>query len=274
MTEERNLGIDRHRQARGLGEGNTGPNPVQPPKRKYYTFTLFNYDDEVKIELNRQLGVLCDKYQYGEEICPTTGRPHLQGFINLKKPRRITELKRVVNNPKFIPCNGSEADNLRYTSKDHIVTRYGFPKPIKIIEVLRPWQAEVEKLCFTEPDDRKVFWYWEPIGNVGKSAFIKYMVVKHNALVCQGGKHSDIINLVFNTDMDKSNIVLFDIPRAHRGNISYSALECIKTGMVCNTKYETGVKVFNPPHIIVFANFPPENPESLSEDKWMITELT
>lgn len=273
MTEETNLGKNRQRKARGLGEGNTGPNPVQLPRRKYYTFTLFNYDDEVKIELNRQLVTLCDKYQYGEEICPTTGRPHLQGFVNLKKPRRITELKRVVNQPKFIPCSGNEEHNLRYTSKDGIVTRYGFPAPIEIITVLRPWQAEVEKLCFTKPDDRTVFWYWEPVGKVGKSAFIKYMAVKHRAIVCQGGKHSDIINLIFNTDMDKSNIVLFDIPRAHRGNISYSALECIKTGMVCNTKYETGFKVFNPPHIIVFANFPPECPENLSEDKWMITEL-
>lgn len=270
MEKSGTLGKNRQKKNREE-EGNTGPLP-QPTRKTFYCFTLFNFTEDIKIELNRQLGIICLKYKYGEEICPTTNKPHLQGFFHLKKAMRITEIK-LVGNPHLEPCKGNEEQNIRYVSKDGIVTSFGYPKPIKIIENLRPWQAEIERLCFTEPDDRKVFWFWESVGNVGKSAFIKYMVVKHNALVCQGGKHSDIINLVFNTDMDKSNILLFDIPRAHKGNISYSALECIKTGMVCNTKYETGVKVFNSPHILIFANFPPECPENLSADKWVVREL-
>jgi hypothetical protein len=43
--------------------------------------------------------------------------------------------------------------------------------------------------------------------------------------------------------------------------------------MICNTKYETGVKVFNSPHIFVFANFPPDKPDELSNDRWIIKEL-
>ena len=43
--------------------------------------------------------------------------------------------------------------------------------------------------------------------------------------------------------------------------------------MICNTKYETGVKIFNSPHIICFANFPPDNLEQLSADRWIITNL-
>jgi len=125
----------------------------------------------------------------------------------------------------------------------------------------------------SEPDDRKIYWFYETIGNVGKSALVKYLVVKYNCLFCQGGKESDIMNLVFNRDMDATNCVIFDIPRAHRGNVSYSALENIKNGLVCNTKYETGVKIFNSPHIICFANFPPSKPEELSQDRWIITEL-
>jgi hypothetical protein len=81
------------------------------------------------------------------------------------------------------------------------------------------------------------------------------------------------MNLVFNQDMDACRGVFFDIPRSNRGNISYASLECIKNGMVCNTKYETGVKVFNSPHIFIFANFEPEEPDKLSADRWIITEL-
>jgi len=260
----------RQKKAKGE-EGNTEPLP-QPIRKTFYCFTLFNFNDDIKIELNRQLELICVKYKYGEEICPDTKKAHLQGFFHLKKAMRITEIK-LINNPHLEGCKGSEEQNVNYVSKDGIVTSFGFPKPIKVIEILRPFQAEIEKLCLTEPDERKIYWFWESVGNTGKSAFIKYMIVKNKALLCQGGKHSDIINLVFNTDMDRSNIILFDIPRAHKGHISYSALECIKNGMVCNTKYETGVKVFNSPHIIIFANFPPDDPELLSNDRWVIKEL-
>lgn len=73
--------------------------------------------------------------------------------------------------------------------------------------------------------------------------------------------------------MNVCNCIIFDIPRNHGGNISYDTLECIKNGMVCNTKYETGVKLFNPPHVIVFANELPSDTEKLSADRWIIKEL-
>ena len=106
-----------------------------------------------------------------------------------------------------------------------------------------------------------------------KLVFVLFMNVKHKVLFCCGGKYSDIMNLVFNQDMNECSCVIFDIPRANKGHISYSALESIKNGMVCNTKYETGVKVFNSPHVIVFANFPPDDESMLSDDRWLITEL-
>ena len=73
--------------------------------------------------------------------------------------------------------------------------------------------------------------------------------------------------------MEKAKCIFWDLPRSTRGSISYSTLESVKNGLVCNTKYETGVKAFNPPHIIVFANFPPEKVEELSADRWKITCL-
>lgn len=274
------LGENRQEKAKG-GEGNTGTSP-QPCRKTFYCFTLYPKQDTsnnlledldlLKATVNRQLESICKKFFYGEEICPHTKRLHLQGFMALKKPMRITEIK-LANNPRMEACKGTEEQNMTYCGKDQKVTKFGYPKEIKIITELRPYQQKIEKLCLTEPDDRSIYWFWEPVGNIGKSVFIKYMVVKYHATLCQGGKHSDIINLIFNTDMDKCSSVIFDIPRAHKGNISYSALECIKNGMVCNTKYETGVKVFNSPHVIIFANFPPENPELLSSDRWVIEEL-
>jgi len=101
---------------------------------------------------------------------------------------------------------------------------------------------------------------------------MKYLVVKHGALPCIGGKFGDIMNLVFNQDMEKSNIVIFNIPRGHKALVNYAALESVKDGMIVNNKYETGFKVFNPPHVVVFANFPPDRTH-LSEDRWVVEEL-
>lgn len=262
---------DLGKKRQGVEEGNTGTSSTQKQgiRHTFYCFTLFNYE-EIEIDLNRQLILLCRKFLYGRELCPTTGKKHLQGFMALKKPMRITELK-LVGKPHLIPTIGSEEQNIKYCSKSGDIVKY--PAPINIISALRPWQSDIEQIFFQEPDDRKIYWFWESIGGIGKSSFVKYMVVRHGCLFCNGGKHADLINLVFNANMDNCRAIIWDLPRSTKGHISYNTLECIKNGLVCNTKYETGVKAFNPPHIFIFANYPPEEPDKLSADRWIIQEL-
>jgi len=262
-----------------VGDGNnvTSPNPQYK-----YDFVINNWtDDEFKF-LCQTMNSVAKKCVVSSEIGEENGTPHLQCYVSLKKKMRIVNLRelqglhrasfrKVRNEAALIDyCNhtGIYADK-----QGEVLFTIGMPRPIKIISVLRPWQAKIEAIYNGEPDDRKIYWFWEPIGNVGKSAFVKYMIIKHKALFCDGGKKSDLINLVFNNDMDICKCVIWDLPRGTKGNISYATLECVKNGMVCNTKYETGVKCFNPPHIFVFANFPPDDPEQLSPDRWVITEL-
>lgn len=252
-------------------------NTVDPGSSKNacyrYDFVLNNWEEEECANIQTFIREKCKKGGYGKEV-GESGTPHLQGAIWLKVKERITSLKKEAGfaRASFRPMRNEKALEA-YIQKDGDAWLHGFPKPIRIIKELRPWQAEIEQLCLTEPDERTINWFWEPIGGIGKSAFCKYLVIKRQALYCSGGKHSDLMNLVFNQDMDATEIVIFDIPRAHKGHISYSALESIKNGLVCNTKYETGSKVFNSPHIIVFANFPPEDMSMLSEDRWNIVEL-
>jgi len=243
----------------------------QDSRHTYYAITVHNYS-EIELAVKNRLVDICKKFVYGREICPTTGNKHLQGFLSLKKPMRGTELK-IPGNPHYEACIASAESNEEYCKKDGDYITHGYPKPIEIISELYPWQKNIETIFLQKPDKRKIYWFWEETGNIGKTEFVKYMVIKHKALFCSGGKHADLMNLVFNQNMDECTGVLFDIPRAHRGHISYTALESIKNGMVCNTKYETGVKIFNSPHIFVFANYPPEDPDMLSADRWVITEL-
>lgn len=269
---EQDLGGDRRE------EGNTHqPPPRQVPKRKNHFFTWNNYTEEQIEELLssfRRLGAL--KWAFQEEICPTTGTPHLQGMVMFPRELRDTVWDKTgrAHWEKLRKEDGEYQLKEKSRKPNGRQWTYGFPKPVRIIEKLYPWQEKVEAIYKTEPDDRKVFWFWEAKGNVGKSAFVKYMVVKYGCLFCDGGKKADLINLVFNANMDDTRCIMWDIPRASRNNISYSTIEAIKNGLVCNTKYETGVKAFNPVHVFVFANFPPDfNEEGLSEDRWVLTEL-
>lgn len=253
-----------------IGQGKPIPKPVNPAI--YWCFTLNNWTKDELDSICSKCSKFCSFAIIGSEV-GESGTPHLQGyveFIKKSRPVGVFDNKRI----HFEKCKGDRADNVKYCSKDgNVVFSLGMPKPIKIINNLYEWQKKIEDLILTEPDDRSVHWYYDKKGNIGKSAFIKYCAVKHNVLFCCGGKMADIMNLVFNQDMDNCNCIIFDIPRANEGCVSYSALESIKNGMVCNTKYETGMKLFNAPHLICFANFPPENLQKLSADRWNITNL-
>ena len=258
-------------------DGNTNsstPTTKQSNQLKTWFFTYNNYtvDDIERIET--VFKVIALKYRFQEET-GTNGTPHLQGNVWLKKSMRYSEFKL----PKAIHWEKTrnETAAAAYCGKDATRTgkifEFGFPKPVKIISELRPYQKVIESIFMEEPDDRTVYWFWEPEGNVGKSAFCKYMCVKYGVLFCNGGKVGDLVNLVFNADMDTSKAVIWDIPRASKAGISYAAVEQIKNGLICNTKYETGNKVFNAPHIFIFANFPPQERENLSADRWCVYKI-
>ena len=123
-----------------------------------------------------------------------------------------------------------------------------------------------------QPDNRKIYWLWSHRGEMGKSTMTKHLVVNHKAVFCSSGKQSDIINVIHNSDMDVSKIVVFDLPRQNGNKVAYAAIESIKNGLICNTKFETGFKAFDPPHVVVFSNAPPLY-ETMSADRFIVTQL-
>ena len=235
-----------------------------------WCFTLNNWTELEYSSIVPIFRSNCKVLIIGAEI-GDNGTPHLQGYCEFKTKVRPKSLfnERI----HWEKARGNKKQNLDYCSKEgKILISFGCPKPLSLITELYPWQLDIEKLIQTTPDDRSIYWYWDADGNVGKTQFMKYCVAKYKALPCIGGKFTDIMNLVFNQDMDETECCIFNVPRGHRECISYSSLEAIKDGIVVNTKYETGYKLFNSPHVIVFANFPPDM-DALSKDRWIIKEL-
>jgi len=264
--------------------GNSRPKPNRCSPAKGWVFTWNNYSEDWEKLLKDQFGssgssgskVL--KYVVGEEV-GENGTPHLQGYILFKdKLRPLSLFSPTLDWGKkchWAAAKGSPQQNYEYCTKDGKFISFGFPKPVRTITDLRPWQKRIVDMCLEEPDDRSIHWYWESTGNIGKSALCKYMHIKMKAIICQSGKENDILYHIMQSSIEEMDpgIVIYDIPRSHEGHISYAGLEQIKNGMIFSAKYESGSKVFNPPHIVIFANFPPAFPERMSSDRWKITEL-
>lgn len=54
--------------------------------------------------------------------------------------------------------------------------------------------------------------------------------------------------------------------------LNYSTIEKIKDGIFVNTKYESNMKFYTPPKVVVFMNEYP-NMKKLSEDRYEIYEI-
>lgn len=266
-----------------VGEvGNTNPSPPskkQVNKAIKWVFTYNNYDPLEIVPIVSTFEQYCSKYIFQEET-GEEGTPHLQGSIWLKVKMRPTELK--LSKKIHWSLMKDEIGSLLYCSKED--TRTGkiykskniiIPKPLNIITTLRPFQQSLENILLEEPNDRSIIWVADRKGSIGKSAFCKYLVHKYDALYITEGKKSDIINLVYNyCEVSKKylTIVILDVPRENGNNISYKSLEEIKNGLICNTKYETGNTVINPPHIVVFANEYPDNTKWTS-DRYQVYDV-
>lgn len=79
-----------------------------------YCFTHFNYTDEIEKAL-QECG--CDYGVYKPEKCPTTGRPHLQGYLYWKNKKRGGALLEKFPGGEWRVCRGNTTQNFDYCSK-------------------------------------------------------------------------------------------------------------------------------------------------------------
>jgi len=101
-----------------------------------------------------------------------------------------------------------------------------------------------------------------------------YMIDQMNATEVSGCK-KDItcgIQKLIEAQGQCPPIVLVDIPRDGAKYVSYAGLEKIKDGKFFSEKYESGMCRFNKPHIVCFANDPPQW-ESMSLDRWVVFDV-
>lgn len=86
---------------------------------KFYVFTKFNCDSSIETEFQESLKLICQEFQYSHEICPETGKPHLQGQIILHTKMRKSQIVKFKHlNMYLANQKGNQSSNDLYICKN------------------------------------------------------------------------------------------------------------------------------------------------------------
>lgn len=226
---------------------------------------------------------LIEKLCVGEEICPTTGTPHLQGWLRLFKkniPRTHLGLPKQIH-WTAMSRDATEKQNTMYCTKGrgNILT-WGIPSLWKrTIKDMKPWMAELLTILSSPLEEgiafRTVYWLWEPAGNTGKTVFQQAVYHMLEGVVAIEGKATDVKHFV--ADCTKKTgatpkIIFLNVPRCDQEFVSYGAIEKVKDMFFMSGKYEGSLVSGPRPHVMVFANTPPEQAK-MSADRWQVGQI-
>lgn len=262
------------------GECKSPPGPQGSPA-KNWTLRWSNYPSNWKdIIVPEFQSHGCLGYCIGEEICPTTGTPHLQGHAEFKNKLRWSVFKTIPKGVEWQARRGNRQSNDEYCSKEGKAIAWGTCKVTKKYTVditLYEWQIKIVKeILDVEPDDRTIWNVWEPDGCAGKTTFQKWIFLNYQNVVVLSGKASDMKNGIIAYEELKGElpkIVLINIPRCQdTDHISWQGIEEIKDMFFFSPKYQSGMICGPNPHMIIFSN--EELPRyKLSDDRWKFMRI-
>lgn len=276
--------------------GNTKPPKIQCVQGKRWCFTFNNYTQEQLEQLEQSLKQAKVKYIFSRER-GEEGTDHLQGYLESEKKMRPSQIKLPFrwNLIHWEKAKGGRKANVEYCSKERDIGPWGnnaYPrdplwnqwfftnglKPGRKLKLIKPtylWEQKILEDIVREPDDRTIHWIWSAQGNMGKTQFCKYLVVKHDACVLHG-KGGDIRHGLAEWIKDKGkfpDVVVYPIPRCfNQEYLSYEGLENIKDMFFYSGKYEGGQVCGPSPHLYVFANTLPDT-SKMSADRWIIENV-
>lgn len=263
-------------------------NTTKRIRARVWSITINNPTEEDMTQWHSLLNT-CDKYIWQKEMGESK-TPHIQGHIVFKNPMSLTSLKKDlprahIEKTRNIKASEEYCQKLNTAIEGPFIKGYEEEKTLEemLLDIeykdvqWRDWQQNCIDILENPVDKRKIYWYWERTGNVGKSYLAKYLCLKYNCIIASG-KTGDIFNQLLNWRNNNPKElqippVIIDNPRSEYGHINYSALESLKNGFIYSGKYEGG-KVFGlSPHVIVFANAKNKENE-LSNDRIVETHLS
>lgn len=273
--------------------GNTSTSTHNIRARRW--FNTLNNPTLEEIEFMSKLFV--DKkwnYMVGFHIGKVTNTKHIHFYISANNAIKFDYMKKLFPRARLEKAKGSDECIWNYMIKDgkgkknfefKVIKKKLSMKEIQEQEDkylmeemdklnLYDWEKDILNIIEGDVDPRKIYWYWEPKGNSGKSTFCKYIDLKYEVCLAEG-KSGDIFNQVkvFLEEFGRyPKVIIIDVPRSNLGYVNYTAIEKLKNGLVYSGKYEGKKLRFRKPHVIVFANEEPRFNE-MSMDRWQVVRI-
>lgn len=263
--------------------GNQGNTKTDSPAKRW-CFTYNNPEEGHEVLLCRGFASLAEDYIFSLET-GENGTPHFQGYVVWLCRKKLSTIRnqlsklsvRLGNNIHWEKAGGGPKSNIAYITKEpgvKVWSTYVWERKLDWPKEWHPWQREI--LDYVEDptiDKRHIVWYWEDIGNVGKTTLVNYLVAERNALLLPNKTSDAMFMIGKRIDAYKSiDVCLFDVPRTNENWLNYSLIEKIKDGQIVSGKYEGCCAIIPHPKIIIFANFPPPI-EVMSADRWVIKKI-
>lgn len=114
------------------------------------------------------------------------------------------------------------------------------------------WEQVLHDIIAAPPCSRSIHWFVDMVGETGKTINAKSLYFNHNAFYCTGGKASDIAHAY-----QYQPIVVFNLVASQDKDTQaylYTILEQFKDGIFSSGKYNSMIKTFPIPHVIVMSN--------------------
>jgi len=287
MSSDSENKVDSDVEISKISSGGNSKTPLENVFRaRKFCFTAFNCDDLKISQISTFLHTNSVKFVFGKEICPTTGKEHLQGYMEFRNQRKVGFLQKVMcKDMRCFKAKGSRQQNWTYCTKDgtDIISNFETrDKPIEpyvfTLDKPYPWQRDIIDKCGEIADDRTINWFWDESGATGKTSIIKHIGTSkafRGTAIQLPPKTADAQNEIvkfYEKNHTFPSICFIDIPRDKKDYVNYGGLETIKNMCFASGKYEGGQIIGPCPHLFVFANFPPDL-SKWSRDRFVITHL-
>lgn len=232
------------------------------------------FGDKVHIEPARGSAEQNRDYCSKSESADPSRSPKFEEFGELPKRGERTDLEEFKESAKsgMTPDEALEAHSSVCANYPTFVRQYyqkvqrDKVKPIEM-ETPRDWQQRIIDIIKSEPHPRRIYWILDLEGGKGKTYLAKHLVSKYNAFYSNGGRSADVCHAY-----QYQRIAIFDYVREAQEYVNYGVIEQIKNGILSSPKYESTMKTFDTPHVIVFANFRPAS-DKFSADRLEIIDI-
>lgn len=226
-------------------------------------------------EWRQKFAGLFERYAYGREIAPSTGKRHFQ-FRGVLKSDLDNNITLALNRLGFRKITPTHVRDFEYVYKDKdFFCSWELWRP-EFDYVKKNWAVWMEQLQSMEDDTgRSIEIVLDEEGNHAKTAYAMLMAYEHRALYCPPfDKGRDLINFVLQAR--DSEWYILDMPRAFDFTSEWAcAVEQLKNGYVYDTRYSFKDKMLpRRPRVTLLVNELPDYEKYFSRDRVLPLRIT